>query len=66
MRWLRGELSRVRLGLSSAALGPTISRASLVRQAWPPWKPGMRYDIIDLDDVLPWMPRRLARLVRRR
>jgi hypothetical protein len=67
MRWLRGELARVHLGLRpSGEFPPAMSRASVVGKAWPPWKPGMRYDIIDLDDPLPWVPRPLARLVRRR
>ncbi len=67
MRWLRGELARLHVGFSPAPrLAPTMSRASVIRTAWPPWRPGMRYDIIDLDDPLPWLPRPLARLLGRR
>lgn len=67
MRWLRGDLARLRVGLStSPRLAPTMSRASVLRTAWPPWKPGMRYDIIDLDDPLPWLPKPLARVFGRR
>jgi predicted ATP-grasp superfamily ATP-dependent carboligase len=67
MRWLRGELARLGVGLrTSAELAPTVSRAELLRTAWPPWRPRMRYDIIDLDDPLPWLPAPLARLFRRR
>jgi predicted ATP-grasp superfamily ATP-dependent carboligase len=64
MRWLRGEIARVRLATTpSAELPSTLTRAGILRTAWPPWKPGMRYDIIDLDDPGPWAPRLVARLL---
>ena len=66
MRWISGEVARIRLGLSRRAeLPPSLSRAGVICASWPPWKPGMRYDIVDLHDPLPWAPRAVARLLRR-
>ena len=66
MRWIRGELERTRFALrSSLNLPPGLSRGRILCAGWPLWKPGMRYDIIDLDDPLPWLPRPAARLLRR-
>ena len=65
MRWLRGELARTRFALrSSVDLPPGVSRGRVLRAGLPLWRPGMRYDIIDLGDPLPWLPRGAARLLR--
>ncbi|TMD58677.1 MAG: hypothetical protein E6I87_11515 [Chloroflexi bacterium] len=65
MRWIGGEILRVR----SALLGRTsaAARADVLRTLWPPWKPSMLYDGIDLSDPGPWAPRALnyRRAVRR-
>jgi peptidoglycan/xylan/chitin deacetylase (PgdA/CDA1 family)/predicted ATP-grasp superfamily ATP-dependent carboligase len=58
MRWPGGELLRL-----AAALGPRrelpvgFSRRCVARCAWPPWRPGMRYDGLDVRDLVPLLPR---------
>ena len=62
MRWPAGELRRVAIAASRRpSLPPGQSRLGVVAKAWPPWKPGMRYDGIDLRDLRPWMPLPLPR-----
>jgi predicted ATP-grasp superfamily ATP-dependent carboligase len=59
MRWLAGEVSRLRVAMSRRPqLPPDVSRLDLVRSAWPPWRPGMRYDGMQLSDPRPWLSRR--------
>ena len=73
MRWLAGEALRLRALLPGGALPPGTSPLHVLRTAWPPWKPGLRYDGIvrgDLGPVLPSLPglgrRRAARAERLR
>jgi predicted ATP-grasp superfamily ATP-dependent carboligase len=55
MRWPKGELLRLREGIRwNPPLG--TRRRDLARTAWPPWKPGMRYDGLVRDDLAPWLP----------
>jgi predicted ATP-grasp superfamily ATP-dependent carboligase len=62
MRSPGGELSRARQALDFRRPMPTTySRRSVVSKFWPPWRPGMRYDHIDLGDLGPWLPSRLTR-----
>jgi hypothetical protein len=57
MRWPAGELWRLAAAASRRTeLPPGATRAGIVRSAWPPWKPGMRYDGLDLRDPRPWLP----------
>ena len=57
MRWLAGEISRLRVALSARPqLPPDVTRGNVLRTAWPPWRPGMRYDGIELHDMGPWLP----------
>jgi hypothetical protein len=66
MRWISGEVRRIRSAMrQSPHLPPPHSRISVLRASWPVWRPGMRYDIVDLDDPLPWAPPFIARLLRR-
>jgi hypothetical protein len=62
MRWVAGELSRLRVAISRRPqLPPDVTRLRILRSAWPPWRPGMRYDGIHLRDPGPWLsPRRRA------
>ena len=62
MRWVAGELSRLRVAISRRPeLPPDVTRLRILRSAWPPWRPGMRYDGIHLRDPGPWLsPRRKA------
>ncbi len=67
MRWLRGELRRLRTAIDPRAEPPPgISRRSIASRAWPPWRPGMRFDGLDGTDIVPVLPRflrgRIARL----
>jgi hypothetical protein len=56
MRWLAGEISRLRVALSAyPVLPPDVTRRGLLRTAWPPWRPGMRYDGLELRDMGPWL-----------
>jgi carbamoyl-phosphate synthase large subunit len=65
MRWPAGELLRLRAALTrSAALPPDVRRRDVLAASWPPWRPGMRYDGIELDDPRPSLSRP-ARLLRR-
>jgi predicted ATP-grasp superfamily ATP-dependent carboligase len=62
MRWPAGELFRLRTVLGPrAALPPGTSRLDVLSRAWPPWRPGMLYDGVDLRDMGPWLPTRLRR-----
>ncbi len=57
MRWPVGELKRLRDVLGrSARLPPGVSRADVIASSWPPWRPGMRYDGVDLRDWRPLLP----------
>jgi biotin carboxylase len=57
MRWPAGELRRLRTALDPrSSLPPGVSRASVLAKAWPPWRPGMHYDGLTLDDRGPWLP----------
>src|SRR5438105_335144 len=57
MRWPGGELSRLRSALDPRAeLPPGVSRTSVIARAWPPWRPGMRYDGLDRVDLRPLLP----------
>lgn len=67
MRWIAGEVARVRTALSRQPnLPPGVSRGEVLASAVPPWKPGMRYDGLDVTDLGPWFPRSFAALRRRR
>jgi peptidoglycan/xylan/chitin deacetylase (PgdA/CDA1 family)/predicted ATP-grasp superfamily ATP-dependent carboligase len=56
MRWPAGEVLRARDALlRSESLPPGVSRADVLSGLWPVWKPGMRYDGIDLGDLKPWL-----------
>jgi carbamoyl-phosphate synthase large subunit len=58
MRWPAGEIHRLRtLALPRHLLPPGMRRREIVRGIWPPWKPGMRYDGIDLGDLRPLLRR---------
>jgi peptidoglycan/xylan/chitin deacetylase (PgdA/CDA1 family)/predicted ATP-grasp superfamily ATP-dependent carboligase len=57
MRWPGGELSRLRAALGPRAqLPPDVSRLNVIARAWPPWRPGMRYDGVDRSDLVPLLP----------
>jgi predicted ATP-grasp superfamily ATP-dependent carboligase len=63
MRWPAGEIHRLRtLALPRHLLPPGMRRREIVRGIWPPWKPGMRYDGVDLGDLRPLFrfPRKLS------
>jgi predicted ATP-grasp superfamily ATP-dependent carboligase len=63
-RWLGGELRRLALALSPRrdGAGRPDGRRELLRTAWPPWRPGMRYDELDdLRDLGPYLPRAIRR-----
>lgn len=60
MRWPAGEVGRLRTALArNPGLPPGVRRRDVLATAWPPWRPGMRYDGLDLDDLRPWLPARL-------
>jgi hypothetical protein len=61
MRWPAGELNRLRDAALGRGLPAGVSRAAVLRSAWPPWRPGMRYDGIVRDDWWPWAPARIRR-----
>jgi carbamoyl-phosphate synthase large subunit len=62
MRSPGSELSRVRQALDFRKPMPTMySRRGVLSTLWPPWRPGMRYDHVDLGDLGPWLPAPLAR-----
>ena len=67
MRWIGGELLRTRSALDPRTRLPgNVSRLGVLLSAWPPWRPGMLYDGVDLGDLGALLPRALAyRLVRR-
>jgi len=54
MRWPAGELLRLRAVLGPrAALPPGVRRGQVLAGVWPPWRPGMRYDGVDVADPRP-------------
>jgi carbamoylphosphate synthase large subunit len=58
-RWLHGEAARLRDALLGRARLPSgESRRRVMAAAWPPWRPGMRYDEVDLRDPWPYLPGR--------
>ena len=68
MRWPAGELLRLQAALAPhSSLPPDVKRTTVMAGLWPPWRPGMRYDGIDLTDPRPWItrPRSLRRRVQR-
>jgi len=59
MSWPGGELYRLRAALSRGTAVPyPLTRRQVLSAAWPPWRPGMRYDGIDVRDLGPMLPRR--------
>jgi peptidoglycan/xylan/chitin deacetylase (PgdA/CDA1 family)/predicted ATP-grasp superfamily ATP-dependent carboligase len=57
MRWPRGELRRLQAALAPrSVLPPGVTRAAVIGRSWPPWRPGMRYDGVDRDDLAPLLP----------
>jgi hypothetical protein len=67
MRWPAGELARIREAfLGDTPLPPGTTRSDIVRGLWPPWRPGMRYDGIELSDLSPWLPAPVRRRAERR
>jgi hypothetical protein len=64
MRWIGGELLRLRDGLDPRSQLPrSVSRLGVLRTAWPPWRPAMRYDGVDLLDLGPLLPQPFRYLV---
>lgn len=62
MRWPTGELARLREALArDVQLPPGVTRRAVIAKTWPPWRPGMSYDGLDVDDLGPWLPRLLRR-----
>jgi biotin carboxylase len=62
MRWPAGEIGRLRaVARRDAGLPPGMRRRDVIAKAWPPWRPGMAYDGIDLSDPGPWLRRRAQR-----
>jgi ATP-grasp domain-containing protein len=58
MRWPAGEIVRLRAALARYAdLPPGVTRRAVIAKAWPPWRPGMSYDGLDVHDLRPWFPR---------
>jgi peptidoglycan/xylan/chitin deacetylase (PgdA/CDA1 family)/predicted ATP-grasp superfamily ATP-dependent carboligase len=53
MRWLAGELLRLRAVTRQDELPVDVTRTSILASAWPPWRPGMRFDGIDRTDLGP-------------
>ena len=66
MRWPRGEVNRLLAALRGDRLPPGVTRAEVLAKAWPPWRPGLAYDGIALDDPGPLLGRRLRRARARR
>ncbi len=61
MRWLGGEVSRIRQLLRARPeLQPGQTRTGELRKVWPVWRPGMRYDGVDLRDPRPAVARVLG------
>lgn len=57
MRWPRGELARIHDALRlHPPLPPGATRAHVLAQSWPLWRPGMHYDSLDRRDLGPWVP----------
>ena len=62
MRSPGSELARTRQALDFRRPMPAMySRRGVLSTLWPPWRPGMRYDHVDLGDLGPWLPTSLAR-----
>ena len=62
MRSPGSEIRRVRQALDLRKPMPAMySRLGVLSKLWPPWRPGMRYDHVDLDDLGPWLRMPLAR-----
>jgi hypothetical protein len=61
MRWVGGELKR--LGMLVGAERHTAPRRQIIHTVWPPWRPGMQYDGLDLSDLGPLAPERFSRLL---
>lgn len=62
MRSPGSEMSRVRQALDFRTPMPTMySRRGVLSTLWPPWRPGMRYDHVDLGDFGPWLSIPFAR-----
>ena len=60
-RWLGGEVSRIKqLMRRRPELPPGRTRIAELRKAWPPWRPGMGYDGLDLSDPRPAFARLLG------
>jgi predicted ATP-grasp superfamily ATP-dependent carboligase len=58
MRWLAGEVVRLRAALARHAdLPPGVTRRAVLAKAWPPWRPGMSYDGLEADDLRPFVQR---------
>lgn len=54
MRWIVGELQRLREALHpNASLPPGTTRSDVFRQAWPLWRPSMHYDGLGFGDASP-------------
>lgn len=54
MRWIVGELQRLWEALHpGVSLPPGMSRADVFKQAWPLWRPSMRYDGLGFGDASP-------------
>ena len=57
MRWPAGEIARLRRALAPRVqLPPSVRRRDVIARAWPPWRPGMLYDGLTLEDPGPWLP----------
>lgn len=65
MRWLTGEALRLRSLLPGGALPADASALGILRTAWPPWKPGLKFDGIVRDDLGPVLPSLPALRLRR-
>ena len=56
MRWPAGEAHRFAAALRpGAGLPPGMTRRGVLARLWPPWRPGMRYDGLELGDPRPWL-----------
>jgi carbamoyl-phosphate synthase large subunit len=66
MRWLVGELQRLREAFGPrVALPPGTGRLDVIREAWPLWRPSMHYDGVGFGDASPaasllWLRSKLA------
>jgi len=61
MRWIGGDLRRIRSALDPRTTMPRdLSRLDVLKTIWPPWRPAMLYDAVDLSDLGPLMPGALS------